>query len=38
MIYAGVDFLTLSRIMGHYSPEFTLNIYGHILTMPGKKL
>ncbi len=30
MIYAAVDLLTLSRIMGHYSPEFTLKIYGHI--------
>jgi integrase len=37
MIYAGVDLLTLSKIMGHYSPEFTLKVYGHIFDDQRKK-
>ena len=35
MIYAGVGLLT--KIMGHYSPEFTLKVYGHIFEDQRKK-
>ena len=30
LIRAGVDFLTLSRRLGHASPTITLGVYGHL--------
>jgi integrase len=32
LIAAGMDVLTISRRIGHASPEITLRVYGHLFT------